>query len=94
MTQELSLAELESELSAELPDRTLMRRHRGGASARASFGSVANANRTYQINFNPQVLINTGNVNGNILVTSNNRNANTATQFGTPINFGIGGLGY
>jgi hypothetical protein len=97
MTYELSLAELESELSAELPARDLMHFYRrrkygsGGASAGASFGSVANANHTQQSNINPQTLVNTGNVNGNIFVTSNNRNTNSNTQFGTPVNFSVGG---
>jgi hypothetical protein len=91
MTHELSLVELESELSLELPARALMRRHRAHASA--SFGSVANANSTDQQNLNPQTLVNTGNVNGRIILTSNNRNTNSNTQMGTPVNFGIGGLG-
>ena len=72
MTYELSLVELESELSSELPERSLMscrrrrsRRHHhgGGNGTSANNGSVANSNSTNQVIFNPQVAIVTG-VNG------------------------------
>jgi hypothetical protein len=99
MTHELSLVELETELSAELPERSLMRRKRhqawgwfphASASASASYGSASNANATYQVNFNPQIVINNGTVGGaGISVDSHNRNNNTATQNALPINFGI-----
>jgi hypothetical protein len=89
---ELSLVELESELAAELPTRNLLRRRRhGGTSARASFGSGANANSTDQQNFNPQTVVNTGRVSGQgISLESHNENSNWNTQTATPINFGIG----
>ena len=93
---ELSLIELESELSAELPTRTLMRRRRrhGGAHASAAFGSVANGNSTDQVIFNPQIAIITG-VNGGLVGANGalvnqigaNSNGNTNTQFGVPVNF-------
>ncbi len=91
MTHELSLAELESELAAELPTRTLLRRRgaRAHASARASFGSAANANATYQINFNPQIVINNGTLGGGLSIDSHNLNANAAQQTAVPINFSI-----
>jgi hypothetical protein len=73
---ELSLVELESELSAELPTRDLMccrrrrkKHHRhhsgngGNNGTSANNGSVANSNSTKQVIFNPQVAIVTG-VNG------------------------------
>jgi hypothetical protein len=89
---ELSLVELESELSAELPTRNLMRRRkRASAHASASFGSAANANATYQINFNPQIVINNGTVGyGGISLESHNENTNQAIQNALPINFGLG----
>jgi hypothetical protein len=97
MTHELSLAELESELAAELPTRNLMRRRKRQpfgwfpqASAHASNGSAANANATYQINFNPQIVINNGTVGlGGISLESHNQNDNSAIQNAVPINFGI-----
>jgi hypothetical protein len=91
---ELSLVELESELSAELPTRNLMRRRRhmgGGTSAHASFGSGANANSTDQLNSNAQTVVNSGTVkSGGIRVSSYNTNSNHNTQTATPLNFGIG----
>jgi hypothetical protein len=90
---ELSLVELESELAAELPTRNLLRRRRrhGGTSAKASFGSGANANSTHQENFNPQTVVNTGRVSGQgIELESDNQNENSNTQTATPINFGLG----
>jgi hypothetical protein len=99
MSNELSLVELEGELAAELPERSLMRRKRhqswgwfphASASASASYGSASNGNATYQVNFNPQIVINNGTVGGaGIQIGSNNANANTATQNALPINFGI-----
>ncbi len=91
MTHELSLAELESELVAELPTRNLLRRRkRASAHASASNGSAANANATYQINFNPQIVINNGTIGGNGLsIESFNRNFNTSQQNAVPINFSI-----
>jgi hypothetical protein len=92
MTHDLSVEELENEQCVELPTRTLLRRrrhHGGGASA--SFGSAANANRTTQINFNPQIVINNGKVDGGgIDINSHNTNDNDNTQTATPLNFGIG----
>jgi hypothetical protein len=89
---ELSLVELDSELAAELPTRNLMRRKGASAHAKASFGSASNANATYQVNFNPQIVINNGTVGGaGIRVSSFNRNNNSAIQNALPINFGIGG---
>jgi len=90
---ELSLDELEAEMSAELPARAMMRHRRrhhhvgGGTSASAAFGSVANANSTRQVIFNPQIAIVTGGVGGQVTQIGNNSNSNTNTQFGTPINF-------
>jgi hypothetical protein len=116
---ELSLAELEGELCAELPTRNLMRRrkvhfikksfHRfhscggfssfgherfsrfddgfsrfGGTSAFASFGSAANANSTFQSNFNPQI-----GIGGFGSISSFNQNINSTRQFAAPINFGF-----
>jgi len=112
---ELSLAELEGELCAELPTRNLMRRrkvrfikksfHRfhscggfsrfdhgfsrfddgfGGTSAFAAFGSAANANSTFQSNFNPQI-----GIGGFGSIESNNTNFNVTRQFAAPINFGF-----
>src|SRR5260221_14350522 len=98
MTHELTLAELESELAAELPERNLLRRRRqaygwfphASAHASASNGSAANSNATYQINFNPQIVINNGTIGGNGLsIESNNANANHAQQNAVPINFSI-----
>ncbi len=97
MTHELSLAELERELTAELPERSLMRRRRqaygwfphASAHASASFGSAANSNATRQINFNPQIVINNGTIGGGLSIESNNLNANAAQQNAVPINFGI-----
>jgi hypothetical protein len=61
---ELSLAELESELSAELPERSLMSRrkmkygfHPNSGGTHANNGSVANSNSTKQVIFNPQIAI-------------------------------------
>jgi len=97
MSHELSMAELEGELVAELPTRNLMRwrRHRrhhsfgASSSAHASFGSAANSNSTQQINFNPQIVINNGNVGGaGIHVSSHNSNVNHTNQTAIPINFG------
>jgi hypothetical protein len=83
MSHELSLAELESELTLELPTRHLMRlrRRRFGHSAVAIGGSVANSNHTVQGTNNPQTVINTGTVGpGGIVVQGNNQNNNTTTQ--------------
>jgi hypothetical protein len=92
---ELSITELDSQLSLELPSRALMRRRRRGVHAWASFGSVANANSTHQSNVNPQTVVNTGYVgHRGIRVTSHNNNSNYTQQNGTPINFSLGGLGY
>ncbi len=108
---ELSLVELESELSALLPARELMC-HRarkivkkkaaphghGGTSAGANNGSVANANSTDPTINAPQTAVLTG-VNGGGLVgvgqnnaalvaqVGLNRNTNSNTQFGAPVNF-------
>ncbi len=88
---ELSLVELESELAAALPSRNLMRRHRGGVKAHASYGSGANANGTEQVNSNAQTVVNSGRVSGaGIRLSSFNRNSNTTTQTATPLNFGVG----
>lgn len=96
MTIELSFADLESEICTELPERNLMRRrcrhrhhHHAGGGASASNGSAANANRTTQVNFNPQIVVNNGKVDGGINVTSHNRNTNTSNQTGIPINLGL-----
>jgi hypothetical protein len=87
---ELSLVELEAELAAELPARPMLR-----ARAHAHHGSVANANSTRQVIFNPQIAIITG-VNGGligantvplVIQAGGNSNANTGTQFGVPTNF-------
>jgi len=100
MSHELNMAELEGELCAELPTRNLMRwrRHRrshrffgASSSAFASFGSAANSNATQQINFNPQIVINNGDVGGGIHISSHNENNNTTNQSAVPINFGFGG---
>jgi hypothetical protein len=60
----MSLNELESELSAALPIRTLMSRRHGrrmsSASAHANNGSVANGNSTSQSISNPQSVVATG----------------------------------
>ncbi len=97
---ELSLVELESELSALLPARELMsRRHgrrHGGTSAKANNGSVANANSTSQSISNPQTAtllgVNSGpaalQFNGALVAQIGaDRNTNTNTQFGAPVNF-------
>jgi len=99
MTHELSLAELEGELNAELPTRNLLRRRKrqsfgwfphASSHASASFGSASNANATYQVNFNPQIVINNGKVDGHgIDISSFNHNNNDNTQTAVPINFGI-----
>jgi hypothetical protein len=99
MTHELSLADLEGELSAELPTRNLLRRRKrqsfgwfphASSHASASFGSAANSNATYQVNFNPQIVINNGKVDGGgIDINSHNTNDNDNTQTAVPINFGI-----
>ncbi len=98
---EMSLIELESELAAALPTRSLMsRRHgrrHGSTSAKANFGSVANANSTSQTVSNPQTAVLTG-INSDparrlqanaalVLQVGHNTNSNTNTQFGTPVNF-------
>jgi hypothetical protein len=91
MSHELSMSELESELCTELPERQLMRhrrRHHGGTSAHAAYGSGAAANSTHQVNFNPQIVINNGNHSGGSFVTSHNSNHNTTNQNVLPINFG------
>ena len=91
MMYELSLVELERELAAELPTRNLLRRRRVHASARAAFGSAANANATHQENSNPQTVVNTGHVGGQgIELESDNQNENRNTQTATPLNFGFG----
>jgi hypothetical protein len=92
MMHELSLAELESELSAELPTRTLLRRKRVSAKASAHHGSAAAGNATYQVNFNPQVVINNGTIGGPVNVSSFNRNFNTTQQQLQPVNI-LAGLG-
>ena len=99
---ELSLVELESELSAELPARTLMSRRKmkygfhPNSSAHANNGSVANGNSTNQVIFNPQIAIITGvntggaglQANGALIAQAGlDSNANTNTQFGVPVNF-------
>ncbi len=129
VTDELSLADLEGELCAELPTRNLMGRRRvrffrkfrsfrsfsrcdcngefgeerfnrfdgfgfnrgfdgfggfGGTSAFASFGSAANANSTFQSNFNPQISI--GGFGG---ISSFNENENFTSQVAAPISFGF-----
>lgn len=101
MTNELSLGELESELCAELPVRNLLRRrcrcrhshrlhHAVGGGTSASNGSAANSNRTTQVNFNPQIVVNNGNAGtGGIHIDSHNQNNNTNNQTGIPINFSI-----
>lgn len=97
---ELSLLELDGELAAELPARNLMRRKKkhaaygwfpkASASASASYGSASNANATYQINFNPQIVINNGTIsNAGIGLLSGNANGNANTQTGVPINFSV-----
>ena|SRR5579863_9346192 len=64
---EMSLSELESELAAELPERSLMSRrkmrygyHPNSGGTHANNGSVANGNSTNQVIFNPQIAIITG----------------------------------
>ncbi len=90
MKIELSIGELESELSAELPERHLLRRRRASAHAHASFGSAANANSTHQSNSNPQTVVNLGNTWGaGIHVSSHNENENTTNQTAVPISFGF-----
>jgi hypothetical protein len=101
---ELSLVELESELSTTLPVRNLMCvRHRkkkvvhhsaapaGGTSANASFGSAANANSTDQVNSNAQTVVNTGEVkDSGINLNPSNANNNSNNQLGTPLNYSLG----
>ncbi len=68
MMRELSLLELDRELAAELPERSLMRLHRRHAhvhapsrgGAEAMFGSAAANNSTQQGNSNSQSLLNSG----------------------------------
>jgi hypothetical protein len=95
---ELSLVELESELSAELPARELMSRRRGArAHAHANNGSVANANATSQTISAPQTAVLTGVNTAGLLGIQQanaalvaqvglNTNSNSNTQFGTPVN--------
>ncbi|HEX6819563.1 MAG TPA: hypothetical protein VF120_14390 [Ktedonobacterales bacterium] len=96
---ELSLAELESELSALLPPRNLMchrrRRkavkHAASAGNSASYGSALNADSTTQTNSNPQTVVNTGTLHSaGIKLNPSNTNSNTNQQTGTPLNFGVG----
>jgi hypothetical protein len=63
----------------------------GGTGAFASFGSVANANSTFQSNFNPQIAIG-GFGGGGARISSFNSNFNNTSQFGAPVNFGFGGF--
>ncbi len=97
---EMSLVELESELAAELPTREMMSRRHGrrGASAHAhaNNGSVANGNATNQSINNSQTAALLGVNSGRALGQANaalvaqigaDRNTNTNTQFGTPVNF-------
>ena len=94
---EMSLIELESELAAELPARSLMsRRHGRRHSVSANNGSVANGNSTNQTISNPQTAILTGinsgpagaQFNGALVAQLGlNHNDNTNTQFGAPVNF-------
>jgi hypothetical protein len=99
---EMSLIELESELAAELPTRSLMSRRKmkygfhPHSSAHANNGSVANANSTNQVIFNPQIAIITGVNNGGAGLQANgaliaqaglDSNTNGNTQFGVPVNF-------
>lgn len=93
MTHELSVAELESELCADLPERNMMRwrrrfRSHGFFGARASFGSAAASNETRQVNFNPQIVVNNGFVGGGVSLNSHNVNNNFTDQNLTPINIG------
>lgn len=60
----------------------------GNGGAFASFGSAANSNSTYQVNFNPQIAINNGNAGG-ISIDSHNVNSNVSNQTALPINFGL-----
>ena len=92
---ELSLIELESELSAELPTRSLMSRRHGRHSVSANNGSVANGNSTNQSIRNSQTAallgVNSGRAglqaNGALVLQLGlNHNDNTNTQFGTPTN--------
>ncbi len=97
MFDELSMTELAAETCTVLPERTLLRRHRHfsrrhrgfgvRSSAHASFGSAANSNATYQVNFNPQIAINNG-FGGGISISSHNTNINHTNQTAVPINFG------
>ncbi len=94
MIQELSVAELEGELCADLPDRNMMRRWRrhfrrhGFFGASASFGSAAASNETRQVNFNPQIVVNNGVIGGGVSLDSHNVNTNFTNQNLTPINIG------
>jgi hypothetical protein len=96
---EMSLIELESELAAELPTRSLMsRRHARRHGVSANNGSVANGNSTKQVIFNPQIAIITGvnsagnggaglQANGALIAQAGlNANGNGSTQFGVPEN--------
>jgi hypothetical protein len=100
---EMSLIELESELAAELPTRSLMSRrkmrygfHPNSGGTHANNGSVANGNSTNQVIFNPQIAIITGvngggaglQANGALIAQAGlDSNANGNTQFGVPVNF-------
>ncbi len=95
---EMTLFELESELAAALPERSLMSRRHGrrGTSAKANFGSVANANSTNQAINNSQtaallgVNSGAGQLQANAALVAQiglNSNSNTNTQFGAPVNF-------
>src|SRR5690242_2899612 len=83
---ELSLVELETELAAELPSRSLMRVKKskkyghGGVSANGSFGSGVNAAGTMQTNSNPQTVVNVGNLSraGIRLSSCNSNSASTS----------------
>lgn len=73
--RDLSAAELDAEVVAELPTRTLMRnlgrRRRGG---------VSNYNSAHQTIYNSQVAVGFG--NGTISQVGNNTNTNSSIQFG------------
>jgi hypothetical protein len=97
---EMSIVELESELAAALPTRTLMSRRHGrrmsSGGTSANNGSVANGNSTSQSIMNSQTAVLTGVNNGPAGAQFNgalvaqigaNNNSNSNTQFGTPVNF-------
>src|SRR5690348_2215988 len=93
---ELSLTELESELAAALPTRSLMSRRHGRRGVSANNGSVANGNSTDQSIRNSQTAALLGVNSGRAGIQANgalvlqlglNSNSNTNTQFGTPVNF-------